>query len=193
MAEKKSQSTEDLLTVYKTLFLDLPLAGTRWGLGMSKEKEVTETAWKGYDAWARLASASIDNLYRNPLVGDLLARSLEGILRWQRLSNALAGAFFAGLWQAVGLPKSAEVQALQAEVQALREELRSLTAVPPAQSKEREVFIKPEARTEALQGGDTDTLCLLIQRLLAEANARMETLQVKMKGDGAVAVTSAAA
>ena len=166
MAEKKSQSTEDLLTVYRTLFLDLPLAGTKWGLGIGKEKEVTETAWKGYDAWVRLASASTDGLYRNPLFGDLLARSLEGFLRWQRLSNALAGAFFAGLWQAVGLPRAAEVQALRSEAQALREELRSLTAGLPAHSKEREALVEVEARIEAWQ--------------------------VKMKGNGAAATSASA-
>lgn len=168
MAEKTPQGVEDLLTVYKTLLLDLPLAGAKWGLGMGKEKELTEAAWKGYDAWVRLTRTSVDGLYRNPLFGDLLARSLEGILRWQRLSTALAGAFFAGLWQAVGLPKAAEVQALQAVVQALREDLHSLSAGLPAHAKEREAFI--------------------------ELDVRMEALQVKMKeGNGAVAATLASA
>lgn len=167
MAEKKSQNMDDLLAVYKTLFVDLPLAGARWGLGMGKEKDLTETAWKGYDAWVRLASASIDGLYRNPLVGDSLARSLEGFLRWQRLSSTLAGAFFAGVWQAVGLPQAAEVQALRAEVQALHEKLRSPSAGLPAHSQEREAAVGVQARLEAVQ--------------------------VKMKSNGAVAATSAAA
>ena len=79
----------------------------------------------------------------------------------------MAGAFFAGLWQAVGLPTAAEAQALRAEVQALREELRFLTAGLPVQSKEREA--------------------------LADVDARMEALQVKMKGNGEVAETSASA
>ena len=128
MAEKTiTQGVEDLVTVYQTLFFDLPVVSTRWELGIGKEKEVTETAWKGYDAWVRLATATINNLYRIPLFGEVVARSLDASLRWQRLSNALIGASFAGLWPAVGLPTAAAVQGLRAEVQTLREELYSAT------------------------------------------------------------------
>jgi hypothetical protein len=96
-------------------------------LGIGNEKEITETAWKGYDAWVRLATATIDNLYRIPLFGEVVARSLDATLRWQRLSNALVGASFAGLWPVIGLPTAAAVQGLRAEVQTLHEELRSAT------------------------------------------------------------------
>jgi hypothetical protein len=84
-----------------------------------------ETAWKGYDATVRLTTAAIDNLYRTPLFGEVTGRALEGVLRWQWVSNAVAGAFFTGLWQAVGLPTATETRALRSEVQALREEIRS--------------------------------------------------------------------
>ena len=68
MAEKQmTQTIEDLATVYKTLFLDLPLAGAKWGMGIGAEKETTETAWKAYDASVRLATSAIDTLYRSPL------------------------------------------------------------------------------------------------------------------------------
>lgn len=119
MADKTAQRMEDLLTLYKTTLLDLPLAGAKQGLGMGQEKDVVEAAWKGYDAWVRLANASMDDLYRNPLFGDLLARSLDGWLRWQRLSQAMAGAFFAALWPAVGLPTAAALQALHEDLQSL--------------------------------------------------------------------------
>jgi hypothetical protein len=126
MAEKTiTQGVEDLVTVYQTLFFDLPAVSTRWELGIGREKEITETAWKGYDAWVRLATVTIDNLYRIPLFGEVVARSLDATLRWQRLSNALVGASFAGLWPAIGLPTAAAVQGLRAEVQTLREELHS--------------------------------------------------------------------
>jgi hypothetical protein len=125
MAEKKTQAVEDLLTMYKTLVFDLPLATVQRGLRTGSEKETTEAAWKGYDAAVRLATTTIDSLYRLPMFGDVIARSLEGMLRIQQVNNALAGAFFTGLWQTVGLPTAAETQALRAEVQALREELRS--------------------------------------------------------------------
>lgn len=126
MAEKTiTQGVEDLVTVYQTFFFDLPLTGTKWGLGIGTEREVTETAWKGYDAGVRLATTTIDNLYRTPVFGEVVARSLDAVLRWQRLGNALVGAAGAGLWPVLGLPTAATVQGLRAEVQALREELRS--------------------------------------------------------------------
>ena len=127
MVAKTSQHAEDLVTVCQTLFLDLPFVGAKWGLASEGEKETAEVAWKGYDAWIRWTSASIDNLYRNPLLGTVVARSLDGFLRWQRLSSALAGAFFAGVWQAASLPTIPVVQALQVEIHALRQEFRALT------------------------------------------------------------------
>src|SRR5262249_52523388 len=128
MAEKTiTQRVEDLVTVYQTLFFDLPVVSTRRGLGIGNEKEITETAWKGYDAWVRLATATIDNLYRTPLFGEVVVQSLDATLRWQRLSNALVGASFAGLWPVIGLPTAATVQGLRSEVQTLHQELRSAT------------------------------------------------------------------
>jgi hypothetical protein len=143
MLEITGQRGKDFLTLYKATLFDFPLAGTKWGLGIGQEKEVAEAMWKGYDAWVRLATASIDDLYRNSLSGDLMARSLDRGLHWRRLNQAAAGAFFAALWPAVGLPTAAAVQALQEEIaaldarmkvqdaiaQTLREETRALQAL----------------------------------------------------------------
>ena len=115
MVDRKiTQSVEDLGTVNKTLWLDLPLAGAKWGLGSGSERETLAAAWKGYDASMRLATAALDNLYRTPLFDEIMARSLDSALRWQRLSNALAGVLFTRLRQVVGLPTAAETQALRA-------------------------------------------------------------------------------
>lgn len=137
MASKQTtQAVEDLATVYRTLAVDLPLAATRWGFGVGGEKETTEAAWKAYDAGVRLATSAVDSLYRSPTAGTFTARALNVFLRGQRLSNALAGVVFTGLWQSVGLPTAAETQALRAEVQALREDVR---AFGTAQSIRRKV------------------------------------------------------
>ena len=142
MTDKTAQRMEDLLTMCNATLFDLPFAGARWGWGTGEEKEVVEAAWKGYDAGVRLASASIDDAYRDPVVGDFVARFLDGWLRWQQLSQVVAGAFFTALWPAVGLPTAAAVQALYEELrsvdarlqaqdvalQILRTEFRSLTA-----------------------------------------------------------------
>jgi hypothetical protein len=129
MIDKTVQRGEDLLTMYKATLFDFPLARTKSGLGMGKEKEVTEAVWKGYDAWVRLANASIDDLYRNSLFGDLMGRSLDRGLRWQRLNQAAAGAFFAALWPAVGLPTAAAVQALHEEISALNARVKAQDAI----------------------------------------------------------------
>lgn len=39
MAAQTSQHVEDLVTVYRTFFLDLPLAGAWRGFGLGEEKE----------------------------------------------------------------------------------------------------------------------------------------------------------
>jgi hypothetical protein len=125
----------EFLTAYTALWVDLPFAGLRMGLGMSDEKEATEAAWKSYDAAVKLTTTAIDDLYRNPLVGELTASALDGMLRWQKAGNALSGAFFTGMWRAVGLPTAAEIQALREEVRALAEK-----------SQPVELQVKPKIR-----------------------------------------------
>ena len=162
MAEGTLRNAENLFSMYQAM-LAAPFAGARCGWGIRKEQELTEVAWRGYDAWVRIASASIDELYRNPLLGDLVARSLDEVLRWQRLSAALVGAAFVGLWPAVGLPTAAAVEALAEQLrsvdshlkaqevqhQSLREELGSLAADLPAYRKKREPIARLDAPLKA--------------------------------------------
>jgi hypothetical protein len=151
MTEETQHRVANLTSLWKAAFLELPLAGAKWGWGVGKEQEVAEAAWKGYDAWIRLANTQVDDLYRDPLVGELVVRFVDTSLRWQRFGTALADAFFAGLWPAVGLPTSAAMQALteesrsltarlkaqEAHIQVLHRELRSLTTDLPARRKGR--------------------------------------------------------
>lgn len=150
MAEKNlTQSAEDLAESYKAFFLDLPLANMKWRFGMGEERETAEAAWKGYDAGVRLATTAIDTLYRTPLFGEVTARSLNIFLRGQRIGNALAGAFFTGLWKTVGLPTATETQAVRAEVAALREEIRASRIVPAVQPKKKRTITGIDKRLEA--------------------------------------------
>ena len=130
MAER-AQSAKDLLTLYKALLIELPIAGTKASLGVAKENEVEEIAWKAYEAGVRLTNNATDALYRNPFVGDSVGRSLQGSLRMQKLTNSVSGAVFAALRSVAGLPGASEVQALRTELRDLRLELRSLSAVLP--------------------------------------------------------------
>jgi hypothetical protein len=162
MAEGILRNAEDFFSVYQAMFA-APFAGARCGWGIGKEQEVAEVVWKSYDAWVRMASASIDELHRNPLFADLVARSLDDVLRWQRLSAALVGAAFAGLWPAIGLPPAAAVQGLceqlrsveshlkvqEAQLQTLCEELRSLAPGLRVSRKKREPIARLEAPLKA--------------------------------------------
>jgi cobyrinic acid a,c-diamide synthase len=124
MIEKNlTQTLEDVVTVYKTLFCDLPLAGAKWGIGLDTEKATTETAWKAYDAGVRLATTAIDNLYRSSLFSEAVSRTLTQALRWQRIGNAVSGTVLTGLWRTLGVPTAAEVQSLSDHLQALETRL----------------------------------------------------------------------
>lgn len=114
-----SKTMEDLLTAYKTFTVDLPLAGTRWALGLGQEKDVTTTAWKGYDASIRVATAAVDSLYRTPLFGTTVSNVANQMLRWQQLGTSATKLATTNLRQGIGIPTTAEVQALMERVTAL--------------------------------------------------------------------------
>ena len=146
MAETASQNVSDLLVLYKALLIELPAVAAKLGLGIAKEKELAETAWKSYDAGVRLANAATGKLFSNPLFAGLVGRSLGPLLRVQRLVNSASGALFAGLWLSVGLPTASEVQALRAELESLHHELRSLTASLEIKGNEDDVMVELKAR-----------------------------------------------
>ncbi len=155
MAEKP-RAVKDLLTMYKAFFVELPVAGSKASLGIAKDGEVEGAVWKGYEAWVRLLNHSTNMTYLNPFVGDYVARSLHQALRWQRLTSSVAGAFFTGLWSAVGLPAAAEVQGMRAELQALRREVRDLIAEA-----------QPERAKEELEGKEEEVMRGLEERISA--------------------------
>jgi hypothetical protein len=124
MTQTSKQQIDDFLILARSVFVDLPLTGIQWQWGFGKKEAVTETAWKGYDAGVRLATAAIDNLYRLPLTAEVLTRVAPALLRWQRINNAVTGAVFTGLWQTVGLPTTAETRVLREAVARLAADVR---------------------------------------------------------------------
>lgn len=83
----------DFAALQEALCLALPVASVRRDLGVRREKEATEAAWRAYDAGVRLLTTSIDSVYRNPVFGESVAMLSESFLQWQRLSTALTGTF----------------------------------------------------------------------------------------------------
>ncbi|MEE9145942.1 MAG: hypothetical protein V3U27_00900 [Candidatus Tectomicrobia bacterium] len=146
---KTTTGMKDVMTAYKAWFVDLPLAGTRWSIGLGSEQETTKAAWSGYDATLRLASATIDSVYRTPLFGASTARALEGGLRWQQVGNAMTRTLLAGVVQTAGLPTQADTKALRAEVAALRAELGAFPASPQMVPADK-TAVNPDGREETV-------------------------------------------
>lgn len=124
--QQQSQGAVDFTTAYKSLFFDLPMASLKWGVGMGEEKDAATAAWKGYDASVRMATATIDALYRNPLFSDVFSRTLSTMFRWQQIGNAVSGAVFTTLWKALGVPTSDELQALAEQLRGLENRLSQM-------------------------------------------------------------------
>jgi len=140
----------EFLAAYTALYVELPFAGLRMGLGMSEEKEATEAAWKSYDATVKLTSTAIDDMYRNPSMGEMTASTLDSLLRWQRANTALTGAFFTGMWKAMSLPTAGEIQTLREEVRTLAErsqpiELQVTPKIKPAAAANEVVRLRRKA------------------------------------------------
>ncbi len=114
-----SQRSEDLLQVYKTLTFDLPLVSMRWAFGSANDKESTIAVWKGYDAGVRLATSTIDSLYRSQSLSEIVGNTVNQMLRVQQLSNAASSFFATSLWRPLALPATSDAQTLAAPVQAL--------------------------------------------------------------------------
>jgi hypothetical protein len=115
------------LNKFSEAMVELPFAAVSGFLGRNREgsgeQDLQQAGWKAYDAWVRLLNESANGLYASPEVGSSVGRTMEVSLRWQRLGSAMAGAFFAALWPAIGLPSAAELTELRAEVGALRDDL----------------------------------------------------------------------
>jgi hypothetical protein len=124
-----SQRSEDLLQVYKTLTFDVPLASMRWALGSANDKESTIAVWKGYDAGVRLATSTIDSMYRSQPLSEIVGNTVNQMLRLQQLGNAARSFFTASLWRPLAPSATPPVQSLTAPVQAMDAHLSRTTSV----------------------------------------------------------------
>jgi len=92
------------------------------------DRQLHEIGWKAYDTVVGAAHAATGRVLVSPTVGQILGGAIDITLRWQRFNAAVAGAFFATLWPAVGLPTAGEVEALRSDMRAMREELHDAVA-----------------------------------------------------------------
>jgi len=149
-----NQRSEDLLQVYKTLTFDLPLVSMRWAFGSANDKESTVAVWKGYDAGVRLATSTIDSLYRSQSLSEIVGNTVNQMLRIQQLSNVASSFFATSLWRPLALPATSDVQTLAAPVQVrdtrLSERTPARTQAPaPRRSRKRRIRTQEPAQTPA--------------------------------------------
>ena len=92
------------------------------------DRQAHEIGWTAYDTVVGAANDVTNQLFVSPAVGNVLGGAIDIVLRWQRFNAAVAGAFFAALWPAVGLPAASDVEAIRIDVRSMREELRDAVA-----------------------------------------------------------------
>lgn len=119
MATATQSGMADVMTLWTSTFLDVPLANAQWSWGLGQARDVQGAVWKGYDAWVRVASAAVDSAYKNPLFGDWVATALDRTLRRQHWSQTIASTVAAGVVPALGLPTEAMLDSLREDVHAL--------------------------------------------------------------------------
>ena len=150
--KRMSQRSEDLLQMYKTLAFDLPLVSMRWAFGSASDKESTVAVWKGYDAGVRLATSTIDSLYRSQSLSEIVGNTVNQMLRVQQLSSVASSFFTTSLWRPLALPATSDVQTLAVPVQALDTHLSATTPVrtqapAPRRSRKRRIRTQEPAQT----------------------------------------------
>lgn len=130
--DDKNSFSDELLKLAQTLMPEPPTAKVKRMAAEIADKgidrQLHEIGWKAYDTVVGAAHAATGRVLISPTVGQVLGSAIDITLRWQRFNAAVAGAFFATFWPAVGLPTAGEVEALRADVRAMREELRDAVA-----------------------------------------------------------------
>jgi len=124
-----SSFPDETVKLAECLMPEPPTAKVRQTIAQSQiDRQVHEVAWKAYDSAVGAANYVINGLFTSPAVGNVLGGAIDTVLRWQRFNAAVAGAFFAALWPAVGLPSASDVEAIRIDVRSMREELRDAVA-----------------------------------------------------------------
>lgn len=139
-ARKLPTFLDHIFSLAEAAVVDLPIATAKSLVGSSSERELHEAGWKAYDAVVAIANGATNRVFTTPAIAKLTARSLDAAVRWQRLNNAVQGAFFATLWPSLGLPTATEVQAARDELSEIRGEIQAMRIAAEQRAATRREF-----------------------------------------------------
>ena len=153
MAEQKEQDSTRLDRLMLMDLFRLPFAQFQ-ALSGNEARRLEETQWIGYSSFIGAVSDSINALYSNAFVSELIAQSSASFLQLQRFNRALASALFAGLLPATGTPTFEAIREVKKELAELRSEIRSAqTAVgrrdPQYLTSDREAHVESAQATRS--------------------------------------------
>jgi hypothetical protein len=173
-ARKLPTFVENLFNLAEATVIDFPIAAAKRLAGSSDERELHEAGWKAYDAAVAIANDATNRVFTTPAIASMTSRSLEAAVRWQRLNNALSGAFFAALWPALGLPTAAEVQAARDDLSEIRGEIQAMRIASGQRAPARREFAPavsmPSARLDLERA--MSTTGIFQQPMYSEWNAQ---------------------
>lgn len=131
MSNKQTQVINDITAFLEAALIELPSAAAHQLLAgeakpEAKDDAVQAAGWKAYDAFVRVANESANQLYANPLFGEMAARSLEFGLQARRVGDSMVSAFFRDWLPVIGLPTARDIARLNRSVEALRDEVQAV-------------------------------------------------------------------
>ena len=125
MAQKNSQLADAITNLADATLIDLPRSAiARLFNSAGSDHELRKAGWKAYDASIAITTEITNRLYSSPRVGRVSGRAIDVSLKFQRLADAVSGAFFAALWPMVGLATASEIRRLSDKIDSLREQLQ---------------------------------------------------------------------
>jgi len=159
MGNKESTVLNDIATFFQAALVDLPSAAARQFLAgdtkvEAKNDAVQAAGWKAYDAFVRVATESANELYANPLFGEMASRGLELGLQARRVTDAMTSAVFRELLPVAGLPTARDIARLNRSVEALRDEVQAVRAAQENADVMEDNYAalrSPEARNASAQ------------------------------------------
>ncbi len=144
--ETQPSIAQDFLALQRSLFVEVPLTLARGFFGRGTQRENVDVGWKAYDSWIRLATTSVNDLYRSAWFGQTMITAFEGLVQLQRLSNVVTGSVFPTVWRIAGLATASDIQTVREEIQAALVVGRELPSATTALRQASLLYVTTQGR-----------------------------------------------